>query len=144
MMKIMTNDCMSMRSNCLEHTNYGVRMKINNRMYNTETSWMEMETSYLEKGDMVDFQKMERVFQKRNGKHFLFGICHSLDKKTGEILNTYEWITPMTDIDVMNWEIKKDERLFKVLEERVKKETGKDVIYYRDSWGMLKSKEKEE
>lgn len=133
-----------MKSNCLEHTQSGVRMKINNRMYNTETSWMELKTDYVEKGDKVDFRKIEEVYQKRNGEHFLFGICHTLDKSSGEILNTYEWITPMTDSDVMNWETKKDERLFKYLEEKVKQETGKDVTYYRDSWGMLKSKEKGE
>lgn len=132
-----------MRSNCLEHTHYGVRMKINNRMYNTETSWMEMDTDYVEKGEMVDFRKIERVYQKRNGEHFLFGICHSLDKTSGEILTTHEWITPMTDSDVMNWETKKDKRLFKYLEEKVKQETGKDVTYYRNSWGMITSREKE-
>lgn len=131
-----------MKSNCLEHTNYGVRMKINNRMYNTETSWMEMSTDYVEKRDKVDFKKIEKVYQKRNGEHFLYGICHSYDK-SGEYLKTYEWITPMTDSDVMNWENKKDERTFKYLEEKVKKETGRDVIYYRNSWGMITSREKE-
>ena len=132
-----------MRSNCLEHTHWGVRMKINNRMYNTETSCMEMSTDYVEKGDKIDFKKIERVYQKRNGEHFLYGICHSLAKTSGEILKTYEWITPMTDFDVMNWENKKDKRTFKYLEEKMKLETGKDVTYYRDNWGMIKYKEKE-
>lgn len=132
-----------MKSNCLEHTHYGVRMKINNRMYNTETSWMEDQTHYVESGDKVDYRKIEELYQKRNGEHFLFGICRSLDKTSGEILNTYEWITPMTDSDVVNWESKKDERTFKYLEEKVKKETGKDVTYYRNSWGMITSREKE-
>ena len=134
---------MSMKSNCLEHTWKGVKMKINNRMYSTETSSMEGQINYVETGDMVDYKKIEELYQKRNGEYFLFGIFHSLDKSSGEILNTFEWITPMTDIDVMNWEIKKDKLLFKDLEEMVKKETGKDVIYYRVSWGMIKSKEKE-
>ena len=132
-----------MRSNCLEHTHWGVRMKINNRMYNTETSWMEMSTDYVEKGEKVDFKKIERVYQKRNGEHFLYGICHSLDKTSDEILKTIEWITPMTDSDVMTWENKKDKRTFKYLEEKMKLETGKDVTYYRDSRGMIKYKEKE-
>lgn len=134
---------MSMKSNYLEHTLSGVRMKINNRMYNTETSWMELKTDYVEKGDKVDFRMIEKVYQKRNGEHFLFGICHTLDKTSGEILNTYEWITPMTDSDVMNWENKRDKRTFKYLEEKVKRETGKDVTYYRNSWGMITSREKE-
>ena len=132
-----------MRSNCLEHTHWGVRMKINNRMYNTETSWMEMSTDYVEEGEKVDFKKIERVYQKRNGEHFLYGICHSLDKTSGEILKTIEWITPMTDSDVMTWENKKDKRTFKYLEEKMKLETGKDVTYYRDNCGMIKYKEKE-
>ena len=42
-----------MKSNCLEHTQYSVRMKINNRMYNTETSWMENNTDYVERGDKL-------------------------------------------------------------------------------------------
>ena len=132
-----------MRSNCLEHTPFGVRMKVNNKMYNTETSCMEMSTDYVEEGEKVDFKKIERVYQKRNGEHFLYGICHSLDKTSGEILKTIEWITPMTDSDVMTWENKKDKRTFKYLEEKMKLETGKDVTYYRDNWGMIKYKEKE-
>ena len=118
-------------------------MKINNRMYSTETSYMEEQINYLETGDKVDYRKIEKLYQKRNGEHFLYGICHSLDKSSGELLNTYEWISPMTDIDVIKWETKRDKYLFKYLEEKMKKETGKDVTYYRDSWGIIKCKEKE-
>ena len=132
-----------MRSNCLEHTWKGVKMKINNRIYNTETSCMEEQINYVETGDKVDYRKIEQLYQKRNGEYFLFGICHSLDKSSGGIMNTYEWITPMTDLDVMNWETKRDKYLFKYLEDVMKKKTGKDVTYYRDSLGMLKYKEKE-
>ena len=132
-----------MKSNCLEHTWKGVKMKINNRMYSTETSYMEEQINYLETGDKVDYRKIEKLYQKRNGEHFLYGICHSLDKSSGELLNTYEWISPMTDIDVIKWETKRDKYLFKYLEEKMKKETGKDVTYYRDSWGIIKCKEKE-
>ena len=102
-----------------------------------------MSTDYVEEGEKVDFKKIERVYQKRNGEHFLYGIGHSLDKTSGEILKTIEWITPMTDSDVMTWENKKDKRTFKYLEEKMKLETGKDVTYYRDNWGMIKYKEKE-